>query len=65
VLHFHHGFFYLLCIKHFYCFYKVRGCVVNLVGHGSCIMGHGSLPVTHCLLWNGVRERESSSVRAP
>jgi len=35
-------FFYLLCIKHFYFFYKVRGCVVNLVGHGSCIMGHGS-----------------------
>jgi len=21
----------------------VRGCVVNLVGHGSCIMGHGSV----------------------
>ena len=36
-------FCYLLCIKHFYCFYKVRGCVVNLVGHGSCIMGHGSV----------------------
>jgi len=26
-------FFYLLCIKHFYCCYKVRGCVVNLVDH--------------------------------
>ena len=36
-------FCYLLCIKHFYCFYKVRGCVVNLVGHGSCIMGHASV----------------------
>ena len=21
----------------------MRGCVVNLVGHGSCIMGHGSV----------------------
>ena len=41
------------------------GCVVNLVGHGSCIMGHGSVfvwvsgqwqwPVTHCLLWTAVR----------
>ena len=37
-------YFYLLCIKHFLLFiYKVRGCVVNLVGHGSCIMGHGSV----------------------
>ena len=51
-------FFYLLCIKHFYCFYKVRGCVVSLVGHGSCIMVYGSVfvwvsgswPATHCLL---------------
>ena len=38
-------FFYLLYTKHFYCFYKVRGCVVNLVGHGSVfvcqwVMGH-------------------------
>jgi len=48
-------FFHLLSIKHFYCFYKVRGCVVNLAGHGSCIMGHGvsfrvgQLVMGHCL----------------
>ena len=31
-------------IKHFVLFfYKVRGCVVNLVGNGSCIMGNGSV----------------------
>jgi len=51
-------FFYLLCIKHFYCFlllYKVRGCVVNLVGHGS-------LPVTHCLLCTAAPQHDKTIV---
>ena len=45
-------FFYLLYTKHFYCFYKVRGCVVNLVGHGSVfvcqwVMGHCLWPTVY------------------
>ena len=38
------GFSYTYCVLSiFIVFYKVRGCVVNLVGHGSCIMGRGSV----------------------
>jgi len=43
----HIGFSFTCCVLSiFYCFYKVRACVVNLVVHGSCIMGHGSVFVS-------------------
>ena len=46
------SFFTYCVLSIFYCFFnKVRGCVVYLVGHGSCIMGHGSVFVWVSSSW--------------
>ena len=67
------GFSFTYCVLSiFSCFYKVRGRVVNLLGHASCIMGHGSVFVwvsgswltacDHCLLWSEAYEFQPVAV---